>query len=91
MYTRAVLYKQCTLFVYKKYTNHALILIRVLTSTDKNLSQMFTLARRVRTIHLRARIRVLHSRLTKWHETFHLMYIKQAKKHLCITVGLEIA
>ena len=26
-------------------------------------------------------------RLTKWHETFHLMYMK----HLCITVGLEIA
>ena len=25
-------------------------------------------------------------RLTKWRETFHRMY----KKHLCITVGLEV-
>ena len=77
MYTQAVVYKQCTRFVYKKYTKHASILIRVLTSSDKNLSQMFTLARRVRIMYLKARIRLLHSRLTKWHETFHLMYIKQ--------------
>ena len=48
---------------------------------------MFILARRVQRMHLKARIRVLHSQLTKWYETFHVMYMK----HLCITVGLEIA
>ena len=47
---------------------------------------MSTLAKRVQILHLKARIIVL-LRLTKWHETFHLMYMK----HLCITVGLEIA
>ena len=47
---------------------------------DRNL-------RRVQIMHLKARIRVLHSQPTKWYEKFHLIYMK----HLCITVGLEIA
>ena len=38
-------------------------------------------SRRVQIIHLRARIRVLHSQLTKWYETFHLMHIEASMYH----------
>ena len=56
---------------------------------DKNLTHMFTLSHiSEASSNATAEGQDKSSlRLTKWHETFHLMYMK----HLCITVGLEIA
>ena len=42
MYTTTVRYKRCILFVYKKYTNHASILIRVDSIFDSPEDQVET-------------------------------------------------